>query len=108
MHGHLCFLCVSFDRLGKKRIALRNHRNSTFAAKKKASSQWWFLPVTSYFGQTWVHWRIICVKHLVTLHSQVVVFAGYQLFRTNLGALEDYMCKTSGYFTQSSEAKEPA
>ena len=76
--GHLCVLCVSLDGLIKRKIALRNQRNSTLEKLPKKDKQ------------------------------SVVVFASYQLFRSTLGALKAYISKSAGYFKQSSEAKEPA
>ena len=76
--GHLCVLCVSLDGLIKRKIALRNQRNSTLEKLPKKDKQ------------------------------SEVVFASYQLFRSTLGALEAYISKSAGYFKQSSEAKEPA
>ena len=76
--GHLCVLCVSLDGLIKRKISLRNQRNSTLEKLPKKDKQ------------------------------SVVVFASYQLFRSTLGALKAYISKSAGYFKQSSEAKEPA
>ena len=49
--GHLCVLCVSLDGLIKRKIALRNQRNSTLEKLPKEDKQ------------------------------SVVVFASYQLFQ---------------------------
>ena len=59
--GHLCVLNVSLERLIKRKIALRNQRNSRLEKLPK-KDKW-----------------------------SVVVFASYQLFWSTLGALETYI-----------------